>query len=87
MPTICTIPGIKVTINWRDHLPPHFHASYAGHEALIDIEEIELMSGNLPHKQLKIVLGWAACHQAELMENWELAQAKEPLFDIPATFQ
>ena len=25
MPTICRFRGIKISINWRDHMPPHFH--------------------------------------------------------------
>ncbi len=28
------------------------------------------------------MLGWAAFHQDELMENWELAQKKQELFEI-----
>ena len=31
----------------------------------------------MPSKQLKMLLGWAAFHQDELMENWELAQKKQ----------
>lgn len=85
MPTICTFRGIKVFINWNDHLPPHFHAAYAGAEVLIDINTLEPLSEGFPHRQLKMVLGWAACHQQELMENWELARAKEELYQIPAT--
>ena len=34
MPTICMFRGIKIYINWRDHLPPHFHATYAGQEVI-----------------------------------------------------
>lgn len=30
MPTISMFRGIKVFINWRDHMPPHFHAAYGG---------------------------------------------------------
>jgi len=29
--------GILIQIFWREHGPPHFHALYAEHEALIDI--------------------------------------------------
>lgn len=36
----------------------------------------------MPSKQLKMLLGWAAFHQDELMENWELAQKKQELFEI-----
>ena len=73
MPTICRFRGIKISINWRDHMPPHFHASYG---------EDEVLEGSMPSKQLKMLLGWAAFHQDELMENWELAQKKQELFEI-----
>lgn len=33
-------------------------------------------------KQLKMLLGWAAFHQEELRENWELAREKQELFAI-----
>ena len=29
-----------------------------------------------------MVLGWAAFHQTELMEDWDLATAKQELFPI-----
>ena len=38
MPTLSIVKGIKVYINWDDHLPPHFHAMFAGHDVSIDIE-------------------------------------------------
>ena len=85
MPTICTIRGIQIYINWNDHMPPHFHAAFAGKQVLIDIESLEPLTQDFPSRQLKIVLGWAACHQQELFDNWELARAKEALFQIPPT--
>ena len=36
----------------------------------------------MPNKQLKMLLGWAAFHQEELVENWELARKKQDLFAI-----
>lgn len=60
----------------------HFHASYGGSEALVSIEELEVLDGAMPSKQLKMLLGWAAFHQAELQENWELAKVKQELFAI-----
>ncbi|MDY3755067.1 MAG: DUF4160 domain-containing protein [Treponema sp.] len=72
MPTISYFRGIKIYINWNDHMPPHFHASYAGDS----INDIEILEGQIPSKQQKMVLGWAAFHQSELLENWELAAAK-----------
>ncbi|MDD7417558.1 MAG: DUF4160 domain-containing protein [Treponemataceae bacterium] len=82
MPTISMFRGIKIYINWNDHMPPHFHATYAGQDIIVSINELELIEGEMPSKQLKMVLGWAAFHQTELMENWELAVKKQDLFCI-----
>ena len=41
MPIICTFRGIKIYINYSDHMPPHFHAYYGEYECCIDINEIE----------------------------------------------
>lgn len=82
MPTISFFRGIKVFINWNDHMPPHFHATYGGKEILVSINDIEILEGELPSKQQKMVLGWAAFHQSELEEDWELAAQKQDLFPI-----
>lgn len=82
MPTISMFRGIKVFMNWREHQPPHFHATYGGDEVLVSIKDLEVIEGSLPSKQLKMLLGWAAFHQDELLENWELAEGKQELFAI-----
>ena len=82
MPTICSFRGIKIFINWREHRPPHFHATYGGEEVLILINELEVFEGGIPSKQLKMLLGWAAFHQEELLENWALAEKRQELFPI-----
>lgn len=74
MPTISMFRGIKIYINWRDRQPPHFHASYAGEDVIVSINDIEVLEGEIPSKQLKMLLGWAALHQEELLENWALAE-------------
>lgn len=82
MPTICMFRGIKIFMNWQDHQPPHFHAVYGGEEVLVTIKDLEVVAGTMPGKQLKMLLGWAAFHQEELLENWELAAKKQELFPI-----
>lgn len=82
MPTISMFRGIKIYINWVDHMPPHFHAKYGSNEVIVSINDIEVIEGELPNKQQKMLLGWAALHQEELMENWELARNKQELFPI-----
>lgn len=46
------------------------------------INELEVLEGAIPSKQLKMLLGWAAFHQEELKENWELAEKNQELFSI-----
>ena len=72
MPTISTFYGILIQLFWREHGPPHFHALYAEHEALVDIRTLEVLQGSLPRRALSLVLEWASEHRAELMEDWEL---------------
>lgn len=63
-------------------MPPHFHATYGGDEIIVSINDIEVLEGSIPNKQLKMLLGWAAFHQEELIENWQLAAKKQELFSI-----
>lgn len=37
MPEISLFYGIRVLMFYSDHNPPHFHAEYAGDNALVDI--------------------------------------------------
>jgi hypothetical protein len=74
--------GIKVFMNWNDHRPPHFHATYGGDAVIVSIADLEVIEGSLPSKQLKMLLGWAAFHQDELMDNWVLAEKRQGLFAI-----
>ncbi len=79
MPEISLFYGIRITMFYSDHNPPHFHAEYAGHRALVDIENGCMIGGALPGRQLKFVLAWAELHKDELMQNWELARSAQPL--------
>lgn len=82
MPTICMFRGIKIYINYNEHIPPHFYAKYGEYECSITIDDIELLNGDMPNKQLKMLFGWAALHQEELKEEWYLAEQKQELFQI-----
>ncbi len=79
MPEICLFGGIRITMYYDDHNPPHFHAEYAGYKSLVDIQRGCVIRGALPDRQLKFVLAWCEMHRDELMQNWELAKAAQPL--------
>ncbi len=84
MPTISMFYGILIRMFCapKEHNPPHFHAYYAEYRAVVDINTCELIEGNLPKKQLKLVLAWAELRQEELLANWTLAMNGELPFTI-----
>ena len=82
MPLVSLFFGIRITMYYDDHNPPHFHAEYAGFKALVDIINACVIQGSLPNRQLKFVLAWAELHKDELMQNWELAKNGQELFEI-----
>ena len=52
MPEISLFCGIRVTMFYSDHNPPQFHAEYAGHKVLVDIQGGYVIRGALPFRQL-----------------------------------
>ena len=82
MPEISIFFGIRITINYNDHTPPHFHAEYNGDKALVDIINVKVNKGILPKRQLKLVLAWTEIHKDELMQNWELSRSHQKLNKI-----
>ncbi len=78
MPTISLFFGIVVQMYWRDHAPPHFHAYYQGHEALIGIETGDIIAGSLPPAVRRLLKDWALRHSPELMANWERGKLRLP---------
>lgn len=82
MPIISYFFGIIIRMYHDDHPPMHIHVEYQGYVALVDIENGDIIKGLLPKKAHKIVKEWALEHRVELIKNWELAQAFEPLEKI-----
>ncbi|HKN89047.1 MAG TPA: DUF4160 domain-containing protein [Acidimicrobiia bacterium] len=82
MPRLTEFYGIIVSMYWRDHQPPHFHAGYAGEEAQVRIDDGTFMAGSLPRTAARLVREWIGLHGDELMANWHRAQAMEPLVAI-----
>ena len=82
MPTISRFYGIVIGMFFDEHEPPHFHAKYAEYEASSDIRNFSLLRGKLPPKALSLVVEWAATHQQELLEDWELAMQHGDLHPI-----
>ena len=55
MPELCRFYGISIRLHFRDHNPPHFHALYGEHEAVIDINSISVVEGRIPARARRLV--------------------------------
>ena len=70
MPELRRFYGVRIKMYYDDHNPPHFHAEYAGDGALITIDTLDVMAGELPSR--------AGKHRAELRQAWKRAKNLEP---------
>ena len=85
MPIISMFYGIIIRLYLLDnqqHNTPHIHAKYAEFEASIGIEDGEILAGELPRKQLRLVQAWIELRKDELKADWELAVAGEHPYKI-----
>lgn len=60
------------------HHTPHFHAYYQEHVGIFGIDPIELLAGEMPRRQRRLVEAWAELHQAELAADWNTLQEGRP---------
>ncbi len=64
------------------HHRSHFHAYYQEQVAIFSLQPVELIAGELPKRQQRLVEAWAELHQAELLADWRLLQAGQRLLPI-----
>jgi hypothetical protein len=83
MPVLARFYGITIRMFFNDHAPPHFHAVYAEHEALVGIQDGSLLRGWLPRRAQRLVEEWPTLHEDDLVERWAQARAGKPMEPIP----
>ena len=85
MPTISMFNGILVqmfVLDNKQHNLPRIHIRYAEHRAVFEIPSGNLLEGNLPTRQMKLVQAWIALHEDDLVADWTLAVNGEAPFKI-----
>ena len=85
MPTISMFYGILVSMYVFDaekHHLPHIHIRYNEFKVVIEIPSGDVLEGNLPSRQMKLVQAWVELHQDELMADWILATSGQTPFKI-----
>jgi hypothetical protein len=76
MPVISTFFGIYIFLFYSDirkHHRPHIHVQYGEFEAVVEIEDGDILEGDLPGAKMKLVLAWIEIHKQELKDDWQLA--------------
>ena len=61
---------------------PQFHAEYGVHEAIYEIDTLDVTRGGLPRLAHALVLEWATLNRNELREDWERARREKLLVEI-----
>jgi len=82
MPEICRFFGIIIYIFYNEHQPSHLHAVYGEYEALVTIEGLSVLSGELPPRALGLVIELASLHQEDLKKAWNQALNHQKLDKI-----
>jgi hypothetical protein len=70
MPTIAIVFGVRIMIYPKDHLPPHLHAKFGEHEAMISIVTGDVLEGALPRAKLSAVQEWLARRREQVAYVW-----------------
>jgi hypothetical protein len=71
MPEVARFYGIVIKVFFGDHPPPHFHVIYGEHNALVGIDPLAVIEGDLPNRAEKMVMEWATLYQQDLRQMWE----------------
>ena len=77
--------GILVAMYVLDtdrHHHPHIHVRYNEFKAILKIPGGEVLEGELPSRQMKLVQAWIELHQDDLMADWHLASTGQTPFKI-----
>lgn len=79
MPEICRFFGIVIRMFYDEHNPPHVHAQYQGHKAMLDFSG-NILKGDLKSRTaVKLVREWIDMRQDDLNAAWQLAQAGQEI--------
>jgi hypothetical protein len=54
------------------------HAYYQEHAAVFSIDTVEVLGGDLPTAQRRLVEAWVEIHREELQQDWDLLQSGQP---------
>ncbi len=79
MAKLALVEAVKLFMYENDHAPPHFSCAVAEYHAVIDVETLTEVRGQIPRPKLRAVLAWARPRRVQLLDAWNLTQAHLPV--------
>ena len=70
MPRIAFFFGISIYMYMDDHGIPHCHGIYGDYAGAFNLQDGELLAGQMPPKQAKKIKGFILSNLEELLEIW-----------------
>lgn len=70
MPEIARFYGIIIKMYFREHGVPHFHAIYGEYNGVFEIDNLEMIEGDLPNRAQQLINEWASKYKSVLNEMW-----------------
>ena len=80
MPEISRFYGLVIKLLYNDdeqHHKPHVHVKNGEYKASVGLDG-EVLAGQIPVKQYRILAAWLVIHEEELYRAWNLAVAGKP---------
>ncbi len=56
-------------IDNKQHQMPHIHAKYQDNEAVVAIQNGEILEGSIPNSKMKLLQAWIELYKDELIAN------------------
>jgi Domain of unknown function (DUF4160) len=71
MPTLKDFGGFKIVMYFEDHNPPHVHVIGRDFQALVRIQDAEVLEGAIPTQHKREALGWISENRESLEAKWD----------------
>lgn len=84
LPIISQFYGVIISMFFNDtdrHHLPHIHVQYAEYRCTFDFKG-NVLSGNIPLKQKKLVVAWIELRKEDLTTLWNMLQSGNGSFTI-----
>jgi hypothetical protein len=79
MPELANVGGVSVRLYYREeHQLPHVACIYGDYAINMD-QNGQVLAGELPPRQLRVVREWVGEHQSEILAQWKRARDHLPI--------